>query len=374
MKKSYIKILVFEIIILILLTLNIFIQSILSKYLVILFLIILILVFRKLFGVEKIRKRYTKDLIVDITILYLIFFILYYLFGLITGFYRSNNYLNFYGIKNFILPTILVVVLKEYLRSLICTKYEKSDVLYVVTFSMFVMLDMINLIRPSVFSSPISLFFLLATALLPAISNNIAANYIAKKSNYKVNMYWLLILNLYVYILPIIPNVGDYILSIIRLILPLIIFGRIKTFFDIESDKHISRDYNKKSVFPLVITGFLVLLLVYFTSGHFRYYAVAIASGSMVPEIYKGDVVVVDQKVDFNKLEKGQVIAYKYKKVIVVHRIDKILRKDNKYFFYTKGDANSAPDNYVINEEDILGTVNVKIPFVGLPTVWLSEF
>jgi len=374
MKKSYIKILIFEIIVLLLLTLNIFIQNILNKYIIVLFLIILILIFRKIFGIEKIRKRYTKDLVIDITVLYLLFFIIYYLFGLITGFYRATNYFSLYGMKNFIVPTILVIVVKEYLRGIVCTKYEKSKVLYIVTFVMFVMLDLINLVRPRTLVNIEGVFFFVATVLLPAISNNIAANYIIKRSNYKVNIFWLLILKMYPYLLPIIPNIGDYVLSIILLILPLIMCGRIKIFFEKVEDNEIKRDYNKRQIFPLVVTSIIILILVYFTSGHFRYYAVAIATGSMKPNIYKGDVVVIDQKYQYKEIEEGQIIAYKYKNVVVVHRLIKKIEKYNKYYFYTKGDANALPDNYVINEENIIGIVNVKIPYIGLPTVWLSEF
>jgi signal peptidase len=373
MKKSYIKILIFEIIILFILALNIFIQSILNKYLVILFLIILILIFRKIFGTEKIRKRYTKDLIIDITITYLIFFLSYYILGLVTGFYRINNYFTFYGIKTFIIPTILIVVLKEYMRSLICNKYEKSEILYIVTFTMFVMLDLINLVKPAIFNSTEGLFLFLALVLLPAISNNITANYIAKKSNYKVNIFWLLILNMYGFILPIIPNTGDYILSIIRLMLPLIIYFRIKAFYEKEKDREIERNYNKKQILPIILTILIVCILVYFTSGHFRYYAVAVASGSMEPNISRGDVVIIDQVYELKDLERGQILVYKYKNVIVVHRIDKIINKNNKYYFYTKGDANLSVDNYVIKEEDIIGIVNTKVSYIGLPTVWLSE-
>lgn len=373
MKKSYIKILIFEIIILFILTLNIFIQSILNKYLIILFLIILILIFKKMFGTEKIRKRYTKDIIIDIMITYLIFFLLYYILGLLTGFYRTNNYFNLYGIKTFIVPTLLIVILKEYMRSLICNKYEKSNILQIVTFATFIMLDLINLVKPIIFNSTEGLFLFLALTLFPAISNNIAANYIVKMSNYKVNIFWLLILNMYGFILPIIPNTGDYILSIIRLLLPLIIYFRVKVFFEKENDKVIERDYNKKSILPAVITSFLVVILVYFTSGHFRYYAVAIASGSMKPNISRGDIVIIDQKYEFKNIKKDEVLAYKYKDVIVVHRVNKIINKNNKYYFYTKGDANNSPDNYVVKEEDIIGVVNTKISYLGLPTVWLSE-
>lgn len=373
MKKSYQKILIFEIIVIFLLTLNIFIQSILNKYLIILFILILILIFKKIFGSEKIRKRYTKDLLMDVTITYMIFFILFYLFGLITGFYKTNNYLSLYGIKNFIIPTILIVVLKEYLRSLINTKYEDTKILYFVTFIMFIMLDIINLVNPLALKSGAGIFFFLAGTVLPAISNNIAANYIVKVSNYKINIYWLLVLSIYGYILPIIPDTGDYILSIIRILLPLVICGKVKSFFDKEQDGFIEREYNKKHIASLVISSVIVLILVYFTCGHFRYYAIAIASGSMRPQIYKGDVVVVDQKFKVENIKNKQIIAYKHKGVVVVHRVVNVIKVENKYYFYTKGDANKDPDNYVVNENDIMGIVNIKIPYIGMPTIWFNK-
>ena len=63
----------------------------------------------------------------------------------------------------------------------------------------------------------------------------------------------------------------------------------------------------------------------------------------------------------------------KYNDVVVVHRIDEIIKQDGEYYFYTKGDANSKRDNYVIYEEMIVGTVQLKLPCIGYPTVWFSE-
>ena len=58
---------------------------------------------------------------------------------------------------------------------------------------------------------------------------------------------------------------------------------------------------------------------------------------------------------------------------MVVHRIINILEENGEYYIYTKGDANVSPDNYAVEESMIMGTVVVKIPYVGLPTVWLNE-
>ena len=58
---------------------------------------------------------------------------------------------------------------------------------------------------------------------------------------------------------------------------------------------------------------------------------------------------------------------------MVVHRIVKIEKVNDVYYFYTKGDNNANEDNYAIKEEMVYGIVKVKIPFVGIPTVWLNE-
>ena len=93
----------------------------------------------------------------------------------------------------------------------------------------------------------------------------------------------------------------------------------------------------------------------------------------MTPNILKGDVVIIDKKFEPSKLKKGQVIAHQYESKIIVHRLVDIVKVGNEYYFYTQGDANNAIDNYIIYENMIVGTVNVKIPFIGYPTVWLNE-
>ena len=114
--------------------------------------------------------------------------------------------------------------------------------------------------------------------------------------------------------------------------------------------------------------------MVYFTSGYFKYFALAIASGSMEPVIHKGDIVIVEKVEDkYDRLKEGQTLVYKYNNVVIVHRIVKIVKRDGKYIFFTKGDANNSADNYEIPEENIIGITNFKIPYLGYPTIWLNE-
>ena len=120
---------------------------------------------------------------------------------------------------------------------------------------------------------------------------------------------------------------------------------------------------------PLVI----VLVLVYFYSGYFRYFAIAVATGSMEPNIYRGDVVIVDKKYSFNDIEPGEVIAYKKEDVIIVHRVIKKLKIRDSFIYYTKGDANEKMDDFVIEKDMIVGVVDYRIPFMGYPTVWFND-
>lgn len=374
MKNSYKKILIFETILFIMLILNSFIDNILNRFSIVIFLLIAVLIFKKLFGTEKNKKRYTKDIIFELLILFLISFIIYYLFGIIVGFYQNENFLTFYGIKEILLPLVLLIIIKEYLRFIILTKCEGNNLLYVSTCILFIALDMTNIFNLSNLSNKIKFFEFIALYFIPSISNNIVASYIAIKSNYKVNWFWILIMELYIYILPLIPNPGNYIMSIIKTIFPFLVLIKVKKFYDKEKDEYITREYRKKQIIPFIVISLIIIIIVYFTSGIFKHQVIAIASGSMEPYISRGDVVVIEKvPKDSNKLVEGQVIAYKYEGVMVVHRIEKIVETDGIRYYYSKGDANKDIDNYVIYEENIIGVVNIKIPLLGLPTVWLSE-
>ena len=359
MKKGYRKILIFEILLIIIFLLNSFIESILDNYVLVGFLLGTILIFKMIFGVEKEKKRYLKDIVIEILIVYLIGFALFYLFGILTGFYKNNNYFTFTALKDVLLPLILFIVLKEYLRSMVLTKVEGNKFLNILSCIMFILLEMTAIFNLDMFVTKKATFDFIALYLIPSISSNVVANLIIKKSSYKINLLWIMILQLYAYVLPIIPNVGNYILSILRIIVP----------------EEIPREYNKRSFVSLVIVSLLSISIIYFTSGHFHYQAVAIASGSMEPLISRGDIVIIEKiNKEYDKIHKGDIIAYYHKGNIIVHRLEKVLYHNGKHYFYTKGDANAEMDKYVIYEEEIIGKkIIFKLPYLGLPTIWLSE-
>ena len=374
MKKSYQKFIIFDIILAIILILNSFILNILGNYYYMdIFLVLLLLIFRFIFGFEKGRHRYIKDIIINMTIIFLISFIIYYIFGIFIGFYRPNNFFTFYGIRTFIVPYILMIILREYLRVQMLNKTEKSKILTVITCIIFIMLELSVSFANSSLSNKYNVFIFIALTILPIISNNIVCTYIAKKVGHKPNIFWLLIAGLYSVVLPIVPNEGPYIQSLIKFLFPFILMYNVYIFFE-KRARDIPISYLKKRVYiEIPIIALVVFTLAYFVSGYFRFYAIAIATGSMYPNIKVGDVVIVDRNKDYKDLKVGEVIAYKYSKVVIVHRLcDKVVVKDD-YYFYTKGDNNEDKDNYIIYPDTIIGNVKLKIPYLGLPTMWLNK-
>ena len=113
--------------------------------------------------------------------------------------------------------------------------------------------------------------------------------------------------------------------------------------------------------------------MIYFVSGYFRFHAIAIASGSMVPNIYKGDLVIVDRKINIDDIKVGQVLAIKKDNLIIVHRVIKKVELDGEYILYTKGDNNEFADNFTTSPNEVYGKVDIVLPYIGVPTVWFNE-
>ena len=102
-----------------------------------------------------------------------------------------------------------------------------------------------------------------------------------------------------------------------------------------------------------------------------------VSSGSMIPELLVYDVIVVKGNIEFEEIEKGDIIVFyapaKYDRGIervIVHRVNTILDEDPR-IIQTKGDANPrsiAGTDYPITEKEYLGKVEYVVPQIGYIT------
>ena len=106
--------------------------------------------------------------------------------------------------------------------------------------------------------------------------------------------------------------------------------------------------------------------------------AYVIVSGSMVPNINIQDGVIIKRE-KMKDLKQGDIITFvthdpRYDGYVITHRIIGTEKTtDNKYYFRTKGDANSVEDSYLVSEQDIYGKVFLTVPKIGFLRVFLSK-
>ena len=115
-----------------------------------------------------------------------------------------------------------------------------------------------------------------------------------------------------------------------------------------------------------------------------EYPVLAVASGSMEPILYKGDLIVVegienvsDIHVASKDAEKpGDILVYQGVPKLVVHRaIDKRTGPDEKIVFIIHGDANGEGANEHVHEDKIIGRyIGVKVPWLGHIALAFQEF
>ncbi len=106
-------------------------------------------------------------------------------------------------------------------------------------------------------------------------------------------------------------------------------------------------------IVPSIISGSTRLLIV--------------LSGSMVPVMQVGDVIVVNNITPEN-IRVGDIIAFKdpggKPNTLITHRVKEINRGDN-ISFKTKGDAVEDPDSFTVKAEDVVGKTVFVIPSMG---------
>jgi signal peptidase len=100
--------------------------------------------------------------------------------------------------------------------------------------------------------------------------------------------------------------------------------------------------------------------------------ATVVMSGSMMPAITPGDVVVA-KPVQASELRPGQVILFvdpAAKQTTLVHRV---VSRNTNGSLVTKGDANEVADSTPVPTSAIQGRMLARVPFVGLPRYWLAH-
>ena len=100
-----------------------------------------------------------------------------------------------------------------------------------------------------------------------------------------------------------------------------------------------------------------------------------VVSGSMVPTLRPGDVLVVSpvKAGDVGKLAPGKVILVSdpaHLGQLLSHRLVGFTTDGN---LITKGDANAVRDGRPVPPSDVRGVARLRVPWIGTPKVWARD-
>ncbi|MGZ8890516.1 MAG: signal peptidase I, partial [Nitrososphaeraceae archaeon] len=103
-----------------------------------------------------------------------------------------------------------------------------------------------------------------------------------------------------------------------------------------------------------------------------------VSSGSMIPVLNVGDILIVKDGNTFNSLKVGDIIVFNRPQGgdrVIVHRILEISDRFEEKVIVTKGDANDGiipGTDFPIREKDYIGTVAYTVPKIGLVLKYLN--
>ncbi len=372
MKKSLKQLLTIQIFMLLVIITGFFYGSIFENNLEVLFLLVSFIALYSVFKIDlKNDYKYKQILKIVITCL-LFYFVFIYVAGLFTGFAKTIYTFNFNNFIYNIIPTIIYIILMECIRTIYINKSNNNKIIIILSCIIFILYDSFSKYYLYDFKVSDELYEYIGLIVLTSIARNIFLTILCSKSNVINCVIYRIITEIYIFLVPIVPNFGPYINSVLEIALPLIIgLILIRPPIRILSSPKKSKYSRTLSV---VITAIL-LLIVLLNSGFIKYQMFVIGSNSMNTYIYRGDVIIARRtnNKEIKNIKKGEILVFRYNNKIISHRVYKIIKRDNKLYFKTKGDNNDQVDDNIVKEKDIIGTVSFRIKYIGLPSIWLRE-
>ena len=323
------------------------------------------------FGIMK-DNNYLKETTTKLTISsILVFFISTYFLGLILGFNKTIIKFSSSYLINVLFMNALLIVLEEIVRYIICRNTPHKKIPIIIYTIILSVLNIIIEINGYDLHDHESFFIFVTTVVIPTISRQTICSYLTYKVSYVPSMIFNLTISLYQYILPIIPNLGNYIYATSNVALPYAIYYTTSKLINYNSKdkKYFNVTFRRMLYIPVFIVLIIMVILV---SGIFTHTIVAIGSNSMVPIYERGDAVIY-KKTKAKDVKIGEIIAFKKDGRIITHRVINKKKNEADYTFITKGDANNAPDSSRVEEKELLGVVKYRIKYLGYPTLWFND-
>lgn len=317
---------------------------------------------------ERVLKIDKKKIIIIVTIFALLYVGLFYMIGIYSGFYEQRIKFGWNTILNYIIPISVMIVSMEFIRDkLLLNKGLLSYILIAAIGSLADIAIYIDMYSSSTLNSFLAVLGLIIFA---SIANNILYTYISIKYGKTPVIVYRLITTLYVYIVPIAPDIYVYFRSFIRMLYPLLIYSYLDKYFNTDVEKKYRKDI-RKDMISMGVSSTATILLIALISCKYTYGIIVIGSESMTGTIDKGDAIIF--KNVKGDIKEGDVIVYQKEDVRIVHRVKDVKYVNDEFRYYTQGDANIKADEGYVTSDNLVGKVLIKIKYIGKPSLWLRS-
>lgn len=369
METNKIKLYVLECLLLAILILALFESNIFTRLITSLIVIIFAFIFRKVYPKKEKLSIYAKQALYIVISLAILYLALFYATGFYFGFYKIALTFGWLTLSRYIIPVTLSIIGSELIRFTVIS--QKSKFATVLMIIITVLIDVrinIGVLDIKVLSE---LLTIIGYIIFASIASGLLFNYITKRFGILPCVVYRLITCLYIYILPIAPDMIVFFQSIARMVWPYIVFLVLDNAFAKSIKVALYQGKNRKFIYTGICL-IIMLLTAALISCNFTYGAIVIGSGSMTGTINKGDVIVY-KAYNNEKIENDDIIVFNQRNVKIIHRVINNEIENGEQYIYTKGDYNPNEDNWVLTRSDVVGRYMFRIPYAGYPTLWVSD-
>lgn len=328
-------------------------------------------------GLNQTRKK----VILQVFIGLIIYFALIYILGLSAGFMKNAYSLRLSSIvKNAFLPVLSMIALELFRYIFVSANKDSKETIIYVTIAA-ILLDIV-LNYYGIQGSLAAIFVYLTVKVLPIIFKNIVMTYLTYQVGFHPCVLYVIPVSLFKYVLPYIPNLGNYLYSVIDISLPSLIYiFASKTIRDELSEKESLWEYIKIYVFIIPIT-IIFSVVIGLVSGIFNYHLIGINTSAVSPKIKRGDAVMIYKNIKYETYKEGDIIVYKSDNKMVIDEIAKKDKDENgNVSLYVMDDITIKENDEVdykykyIGKDILVGRYdNFKIAKIAYPTIWFNDF
>lgn len=346
-------------------------STIFTKVKISVILLVFMVIIEKLIKSYKVKGRYNKKLTIAMTAIGIIHMAILYILGIYVGFYKATVQFSKWSLINYILPYVVIIVSIENIRKNILLKDNKKANKIILIIA--VILDIALNTNINNVKTLTDYYILIGITTFSSIANNLLYNYITiKYRNCRAVIVYRLITILYVYVIPITPDINIFLESILKIIIPYIIYLILEAIYSKKETK-ISITTKTKDIAITSILVILTAIVLMLVSGKFKYGVLVIGSGSMTGTINKTDVIIYEKKDKDEEIGIGDIIVFEDEEKRIIHRVIDKNSTINETRYFTKGDANPNQDDSYRTDEDIIGKVKFRIPYIGYLSILLNE-